>query len=71
MADVITKVDANTVKIEKVVAVNASLDLLKRKAAYYQGLLDEVNAQIAQAVALGVTERNPVIKAVEAEVIPK
>lgn len=68
MADVITKVDANTVKIEKVVATNASLDLLKRKAAYYQKLLDEVNTQITEAVALGVVEKNPKIVAEE---IPK
>lgn len=64
MADIITKVDDHTVKIEKVVAQNASLDLLKRKAAYYQKLLDEVKDQIVQAEALGVTVK--IAAAVEA-----
>lgn len=57
MADVITKVDANTVNIDKVVSQKVSLDLLKRKADYYQKLLDEVNDQIAQAESLGVTTK--------------
>lgn len=64
MADIITKLDDNTVKIERVVAQNASLDLLKRKAAYYQKLLDEVKDHIAQAEALGVTVK--AVSAVEA-----
>lgn len=64
MADIITKLDDHTVKIERVVAQNASLDLLKRKAAYYQKLLDEVKDQIVQAEALGVTVK--IAAAVEA-----
>jgi len=54
MADTVTKVDDNTVKIGKVQEQNWSYELLLKQKLRLEGMLADVNFHIAEAIKLGV-----------------